>query len=197
MPGQILEADKKQLRREVLAARAVAHRETGDAAARAVVEPALVLAARLKPAVVSAYVPMRSELDCRPLLKAIAALGIATAVPVMVGKALPLVFRAYRPGDTLEKASFGVEEPLASAPLLVPDLLFVPLAAFDARGYRLGYGGGFYDRTLARLRAEKPITAIGLAFDCQEVASVPCGPYDQRLEGVLTPSGYRHFPETS
>lgn len=134
-------------------------------------------------------------MDCRPLLLAIAAAGITTAVPVMVRKAAPLVFRAYVPGDPLAKAGFGVEEPLPSAPLLVPDLLFVPLAAVDADGFRLGYGGGYYDRTLAELRAMKQVTAIGLAFDCQLVANVPRDANDQRLDGVLTPSGLRSFPE--
>ena len=190
-----LENAKSSLRQVVLAVRSAAHRQAGERVGQSLVAPALKLVAQFEPAAVSAYVPMRSEMNCRLLLAAIAAAGITTAVPVMVRKAAPLAFRAYVPGDQLAKTSFGVEEPLQSALLVVPDLLFVPLAAFDEEGFRLGYGGGYYDRTLAELRAMKRVTAIGLAYDCQLVASVPRGAYDQRLDGVLTPSGLRSFPE--
>ena len=162
--------------------------QAADAASR-VVALALSLIERYGPRVVSGYVPMRDELDCLPLLSAIAEQGIATVAPVMVAKGERLIFRLWRPGDPLVPAAFGVSEPSSSAPRLEPDLLFVPLAAFDAEGFRLGYGGGFYDRTLAALRALKPVAAIGLAYDEQRVDQVPREPTDARLDAILTPYG--------
>ena len=107
----------------------------------------------------------------------------------MQGKGLPLVFRAWKPGDPLNAGVWGIQEPLPSAPALDPDILLVPLLAFDTRGYRLGYGGGFYDRTLAGFRMRKRVVAIGVAFDEQRIDAVPHTDYDQRLDWVLTPSG--------
>jgi 5-formyltetrahydrofolate cyclo-ligase len=108
---------------------------------------------------------------------------------VVSGQGQPLVFRSWKPGDTTSAAVWGIGEPLGSAPVVEPDVLLVPLLAFDADGYRLGYGGGFYDRTLARLRGMKSVVAIGLAFDEQQVDSVPHTGRDERLDWVLTPRG--------
>jgi len=115
--------------------------------------------------------------------------GHPACLPVIQGRGLPLLFRAWKPGDTLDTGVWGIQEPQPSAPALDPDVLLVPLLAFDARGYRLGYGGGFYDRTLAGLRLRKHVVAVGLAFDEQRVDDVPHTAYDQRLDWVLTPSG--------
>ena len=115
--------------------------------------------------------------------------GFRLALPVMIGKAQPLLMRAWSPGDAMEAAAWGIAEPTADKPEVDPEIVLVPLLAFDARGYRLGYGGGFYDRTLARLRAKQPVVAIGLAYDEQKVDEVPVEAYDQRLDWVLTPSG--------
>jgi 5-formyltetrahydrofolate cyclo-ligase len=107
----------------------------------------------------------------------------------MQGKAKPLLFRAWRPGDALETRMWGIREPSADQALLRPDVLLVPLLAFDRDGWRLGYGGGFYDRTLRDLRAAAPsVAAIGLAFDPQEVDAVPHLDYDEPLDMVLTPT---------
>lgn len=145
------------------------------------------------PRIVSAYLPMRTEIDPLPLLAAMVAAGLTTALPIVPGRGVPLLFRRWRPGDPVVVAGFGTREPPASCPLVEPDLLLVPLLAFDPTGYRLGYGGGYYDRTLAGLRGAGAITAIGLAFAEQEVDAVPHLDYDQPLDGVLTPAGLRRF----
>lgn len=115
--------------------------------------------------------------------------GYRLCLPVMEGKSKPLIFRDWSPGDPLAETTWGIREPLATAAVLDPDIVLGPLLAFDADGYRLGYGGGFYDRTLARLRALKPIVSIGIAFDEQRVDAVPHADYDEPLDWVLTPSG--------
>ncbi len=99
------------------------------------------------------------------------------------------MFRAWAPGDAMGRAVWGIAEPKADKPELEPDVLLVPLLAFDRRGWRLGYGGGFYDRTLAALRARKAIAAVGVGFDEQLIDAVPHLDYDERLDWVLTPSG--------
>lgn len=142
-------------------------------------------------AVVSAYRAIGTELDPAALLARLAADGFGTCLPVLQGRGRPLLFRAWRPGDLLAAGTWGIEQPIAAASPVEPDVLLIPLLAFDARGGRLGYGGGFYDRTLSRLRALKPVVAVGLAFDEQEVGEVPAGPCDQRLDWVLTPRGPR------
>ena len=150
---------------------------------------------------VSAYLPMRTEFDPLALLGALAAVGLRTALPVVVARAKPLLFRQWAPGGETVPAGFGTREPPPANPTIEPDLLLVPLLAFDGRGFRLGYGGGYYDRTLHALRsgrslpgATSPIHAIGIAFDEQEIDAVPHLDYDERLDGILTPSGLRSFP---
>jgi 5-formyltetrahydrofolate cyclo-ligase len=138
---------------------------------------------------VSGFASLPAELNVWPLLRRLSGAGVPLALPVVAGKGQPLVFRAWAPGDLMDKGVWGIPEPRADKPVLEPDVLLVPLLAFDIRGGRLGYGGGFYDRTLARLRAIKPIVAIGLAYDEQRVNAVPHLDYDQRLDWVLTPSG--------
>lgn len=137
-------------------------------------------------AVVSAYWPMGSELDPRPLMAALIAQGHRIGLPVVPGEARPLVFRAWQPGDDLQPAAFNTREPGPDKMVLTPSVLLVPLLAFDRAGYRLGYGGGFYDRTLALLRASAPALAIGLAYAGQEVAEVPRDANDKRLDWIVT-----------
>lgn len=134
---------------------------------------------------VAGYLPIGSELDPRPLLLALHGLGVPLAMPVVMAPDTPLVFRPWAPGTITTRSDFGVEEPQAGEPIL-PDLLLVPLLAFDSRCHRLGYGGGFYDRTLAVLRAAGPIRAIGLAYAAQEVPSVPSGSHDAELDVIVT-----------
>lgn len=137
-------------------------------------------------AVVSGYWPLADELDLRPLLEALHAQGCQVVLPAMTGKNQPLVFRSWTPGDQLVPAGFGTLEPAPSRAARAPDVLLVPLLAFDRQGYRLGYGGGFYDRSLAELRAAKSVTAVGTAFAGQEVESVPRDHNDQPLDWIMT-----------
>ena len=140
--------------------------------------------------VVSGYFPIGDEIDPRPLMARLAAAGCRLCLPVTPRRGLPLSFRAWQPGDPLRPRPFGLLEPEPSAPTAEPDLLLVPLLAFDASGGRLGYGGGFYDRTLADLRARRPVRAIGLAFEGQRSDHVPVGPTDARLDAVVTEAGF-------
>ncbi len=147
-------------------------------------------------AIVAGYWPMGDELDLRPLLQALHTRGVALALPVLVGAARPLIFRRWQPGDCLCAAGFGTQEPTADQAVCRPDIVLVPLLAFDAQGGRLGYGGGFYDRTLARFRTEGGrVCALGVALSAQEVPAVVCGPHDQPLDGVITEKGVRFFGE--
>ena len=137
--------------------------------------------------VVSAYWPMGEEIDPRPLMERLHGAGIAVGLPVVVAKNAPLLFRRWRPGTRLVPGGFKTEVPSPEEPELTPALLIVPLLAFDRQGYRLGYGGGFYDRTLAKLRdAGAAVTAVGFAYAGQEVEAVPHADYDQRLDWLAT-----------
>lgn len=143
-------------------------------------------------AVVSAYWPFRSEIDPRPLMQRLAALGCRIALPVTPkkGVAQPLRFHLWTPGTALAPRSFGVHEPGADAEEVRPDLLLVPLLAFDRHGGRLGYGAGHYDRTLEALRETRAVTAIGLAYAAQEVERLPIEAHDQPLDAILTERAY-------
>ncbi|HXF54238.1 MAG TPA: 5-formyltetrahydrofolate cyclo-ligase [Hyphomicrobiaceae bacterium] len=142
-------------------------------------------------AVVSGFMAIGSEIDPYPLLARLSKEGHRLALPVIAGKGRPLSFRSWSPGAPLATRSWGIREPLAEAAEVEPDILIVPLLAFDAHGFRLGYGAGYYDRTLKRLRAMKSILAIGLAYEEQEIEAVPHHEEDERLDWVLTPSGPR------
>lgn len=144
-------------------------------------------------AIVSGYWAFRDEADPRALLLALAARGHPLCLPAIVAKGRPLRFHRWCETDDMSRHAYGVTEPHLEAEIISPSLLLVPLLAFDATGYRLGYGGGFYDRTLESLRAIRPVRALGVAYAGQEVAVVPHGPYDQMLDGVLTEKGLRVF----
>lgn len=131
------------------------------------------------------YMPMRTEIDPLP---AMAAHEGPVCVPVIIGKAVPLKFREWTPGCAMVQGEFGALIP-ADGAWIEPEVLIVPLLAFDARGYRLGYGGGFYDRTLQGLRAKRATIAVGYAFDAQQVSEVPIDEHDQRLDAVITEKG--------
>lgn len=137
----------------------------------------------------SGYMPMRTEINP---LAAMSAHAGPVGVPVILGKGLPLRFRQWADGAPMITGEFGALIP-AEGPWIDPEVLIVPLLAFDAQGHRLGYGGGFYDRTLAGLRARGPVLAIGFAFSAQEVAQVPTEPTDQRLDAIVTETGVRLF----
>jgi 5-formyltetrahydrofolate cyclo-ligase len=188
--SDIIEA-KKALRARMKAWRAALGTHEQMRAAEAVAERGLGFLDPRPPqdAVVSGFSPIADEFRIWPLLRRLAGDGYRLALPVMQGKAKPLLFRAWAPGDAMDKAVWNIAEPKPDKPVLEPDILIVPLLAFDRAGWRLGYGGGFYDRTLRDLRARKAVVAVGLAFDEQQVDAVPHLDYDQRLDWVLRPSG--------
>jgi 5-formyltetrahydrofolate cyclo-ligase len=190
-PPETADLAKAALRKAALAARAALPNDIRFAAAKAVAAAGAEIVARKRPARVSLFVSIKGEIGAGPLAVRLTEMGVPLCLPVIVRKGEPLVFREWRPGDPLEDRPFGLKEPPASVPEVEPDLLFTPLAAFDAAGRRLGYGGGFYDRTLAKLRAKRPTLAIGLAFSAQEVENVPVFDYDQPIDGILTEKGYR------
>ena len=143
--------------------------------------------------IIAGYMPIGSEIDCRPLLNRIDAAGVPLALPVVIAPDAPLVFRRWLPGDPVVTGSFGISEPAAVAPEVLPQVLLVPMLAFDRQGHRLGYGGGYYDRTLKALRAASDragdIVAIGVAFAGQLRDKVPVAETDQPLDWILTEVG--------
>jgi len=138
---------------------------------------------------ISAYAAIRTEIDPRPLMIDLSNQGFTLCLPVVVGRAQPLVFRRWDPETELIKGAFGAPIPPETASELIPDAVIAPLLAFDRRGHRLGYGGGFYDRTLAKLRAAAPVPAIGLAYSVQEVDEVPTDATDIALDAIATEAG--------
>jgi 5-formyltetrahydrofolate cyclo-ligase len=136
---------------------------------------------------ISAFWPLADELDTRPLIMALAARGHRIGLPVVTKKGQPLLFRLWTPGTELVQGNFRVMTPPPEAPEVVPSLLIVPLLAFDRAGYRLGYGGGFYDRTLQKLRGlGGDVLAVGVALSAQEVPAVPRDDTDQPLDWIVT-----------
>jgi 5-formyltetrahydrofolate cyclo-ligase len=145
--------------------------------------------------VISGYLPIADEMDPLAVMRALAGAGWTLALPVVSGKGVALTFRQWRDGDPLEPGSLRTRHPRPSAPEVRPDVLLVPLLAFDARGQRMGWGGGFYDRTLLGLRAEKQILALGVAYAGQRVDKVPSGPHDVPLDAVVTDAGVNWIQE--
>jgi 5-formyltetrahydrofolate cyclo-ligase len=136
--------------------------------------------------IVSGYMPLKSEINPVPLLRVLAAAGAALALPVVAGRGRPLVMRAFAFGQPLDSGVWGIREPRTDAAEVAPDILLVPLAAFDRKGRRIGYGAGYYDMTINRLRGQKAVVAIGIAYAVQEVREVPATERDARLDLVLT-----------
>lgn len=180
---------KKALRAEAKSKRSEAFARHGTMATRKIAAHGLDFLKLGDSAIVSGFAAIGDEFDPGPLLANLHREGFRLALPQMQGKGRPLILRVWVPGDELAETTWGIREPLDSAPEVFPDVVLVPLLAFDGAGYRLGYGGGFYDRTLSSLRRRKPIIAIGLAYDEQRIDAVPHSDYDERLDWVLTPSG--------
>jgi 5-formyltetrahydrofolate cyclo-ligase len=178
--------DKRTLRSAMLAWRAALAEDERRAAAEGLLATLRREMPFETPAVVSGFWPIKDEIDIRPLLIELFNVGCQLALPVVQGRGKPLLFRAWRPGDPLEAGVFGTLQPSARRETLEPDALIVPLLACDEEGWRLGYGGGFYDRTLGGLRARRNVTAVGVGFNAQLVPEVPHGPDDQRLDWLLT-----------
>jgi 5-formyltetrahydrofolate cyclo-ligase len=178
-------ASKADLRAAVLAKRDALSDEQRAVAAQA-------LAARTLPfeiapgTIVSGYSPIRNEIDPVPLMRRFAEQGAKLALPAVMARGKSLAFRAWSPDDRLMMGPLGILEPSPAAAELIPDIMLVPLAAFDPEGHRIGYGAGHYDYTLAHLRKIKAITAVGIAFAVQQIKAVPALPHDVALDYVLT-----------
>jgi 5-formyltetrahydrofolate cyclo-ligase len=143
--------------------------------------------------IVSGYSPIRNEIDPVPLMRKLAEQGAKLALPAVMARGKSLAFRAWSPDDRLMMGPLGILEPSPAAAELIPDIMLVPLAAFDPQGHRIGYGAGHYDYTLAHLRKIKAITAIGIAFAVQQIKAVPAQPHDVALDYVLTETGIFDF----
>lgn len=172
--------DKAAARQAAFARRKAAHATQAEAASLALVNHL----ARMTGRVIAGYLPIRTEANPLPAMTALAAQN-RICVPVILGPGRPLRFREWQPGCALVEADFKVMIP-AEGDWLTPDLVIAPLVAFDPACYRLGYGGGFYDRTLEGLRAEGRVEALGFAYADQQVAILPLEPTDQPLDAVLT-----------
>jgi len=176
---------KAKLRSEALARRDALPAEVRQAAAETIAARPLPVPAR-DGLVVSGFMPIRSEINPLPLLRRYADAGARLVLPAIDGRGKPLRLRSWTIGEKLIAGQWGIREPDAGAPEIDPDVMLVPLAVFDRRGHRIGYGAGYYDMTIANARARKPITTIGLAFAVQEASDVPILPHDERLDLVLT-----------
>ncbi|WOF74959.1 5-formyltetrahydrofolate cyclo-ligase [Parvibaculaceae bacterium PLY_AMNH_Bact1] len=188
---------KSVLRQQALQNRADARKSLGEAAGQAILDHFLADVPRTSGASIAGYFPIRSEADPVPLMTELGQLGHTCALPRVVGADKPLRFFRWRPGDVTEEGAFGTRVPAKKAEEIIPDILLIPLVAFDLSGFRLGYGGGFYDRTLETLRAKRPCLAVGLAYSVQEYDTLPHDVYDQPLDWVVSEKGSRLFERTS
>ena len=191
MTDTTIEAAKAALRARAHAQRAAFLEGHRAGAAKAVADH-FFAAVNLRPDdIIAAYWPIRDELDCRQIMTRLLDEGRRVCLPVVVGKDQPLEMRLWEQGSPLSAAGFGTLAPEAGAATAEPDLVLVPLLGFDKHGTRLGYGGGYYDRTVAAM-ARKP-RLVGFAFSAQEVDLVPREPHDLQLDAVITERGVRHF----
>jgi 5-formyltetrahydrofolate cyclo-ligase len=185
MSGHAAISSKADLRATALAKRDALTGEQRSAAALAIAERGLPF--ELVPGtVVSGYSPIRNEIDPTPLMLKLAAQGTRLALPTVTARGQSLIFRAWSPNARMVLGSLGIPEPSPAAAEVVPDLMLVPLAAFDRLGHRIGYGAGHYDHTFAHLRKSKAVTGIGLGFAVQEIEAVPALAHDVALDYVLT-----------
>lgn len=202
-PGREGSPDKAQLRALLLAARNAIPAEQAAKAAQKIAERTLAFlldtTKTLDPAQtpVALYAALPGELDCLPLLQALAERNYPTLLPVAGAKATPLAFRRWRPGEPLIVGRYRLREPQETAPAMVPKILFAPLLGFDSQGTRLGFGGGYYDATLAHLRKSGLIAAGGLAFSCQRADAIPREKHDEKLDFVVTETDVLVFTESS
>ncbi len=176
---------KATLRREAIARRDALPAEARKAAAETIAARSFPIAVA-PGTIVSGFMPLKSEINPLPLMQKLADAGVELALPAIAGRGKPLIMRAWRFGEALDRGQWGIREPKPEAPEVAPDILLVPLVAFDRAGHRIGYGAGYYDMTITGLRARKPVTAVGIAFAAQEIAAVPTTPRDARLDLVLT-----------
>ena len=184
---------KKRLREAANRLRENVQSDQRFLAAQLVADAGAALIQTLGKKIIAGYHPIGSELDSLILLEALSRMDCIITLPVTPAENAPLLFRRWAPGEALRKGRFGVKEPSPRSQELDPDIVLAPLLAFDRTGHRLGYGGGFYDRTLHALRAEAQVVAIGIAFDEQEIDTLPHNDDDEALDWVLTPTGAWRF----
>jgi len=176
---------RTELRRAAQARRDALPAELHKAAAETIAARAFPLT--LAPGtIVSGFMPLKSEINPLPLMRKLSEAGAELALPVVAGRGKPLIMRRWRWGAPLAARVWGIREPTSESPQIEPDILLVPLLAFDRSGHRIGYGAGYYDLTIVQLRGKKPITAVGLAFAAQEIVHVPRTSFDAPLDLVLT-----------
>jgi 5-formyltetrahydrofolate cyclo-ligase len=179
-------SDKKaELRREAMARREALPPHARQAAAETIAARPFPLTIATG-TIVSGFMPLKSEINPLPLMRKLAGQGARLALPVVAGRGKPLIMREWVFGEPLIAGAWGIREPEPDAAAVDPDILLVPLLVFDRAGHRIGYGAGYYDLTLAQLRARKPVIAVGLGFAAQEVAAIPATSRDARLDLVLT-----------
>ncbi|MGB1212575.1 MAG: 5-formyltetrahydrofolate cyclo-ligase [Pikeienuella sp.] len=187
-PFAALVAAKAEMRKEIFAARGAAHAERAikDPRANAALFDAVTAhTTELNGKIIAIYQPMRTEISPLAAAENMFKAGARLCTPVIIAKGQPLKFREWTPGCLMEEGTFGAQVPV-SGEWLTPDIVVAPLVGWDRRGGRLGYGGGFYDRTLEGLRALRPTPAIGYAYAMQEVAEAPQEPTDQPLNAIVT-----------
>jgi 5-formyltetrahydrofolate cyclo-ligase len=177
--------EKAELRRAGQARRDALPAQLRQAAAEAIAARPFPLAISAG-TIVSGFMPLKSEINPLPLMRKLAGAGASLALPVVAGRGKPLIMRGWKWGEPLVDGVWGIREPVPQAPTVDPDILLVPLLAFDRAGHRIGYGAGYYDLTIAQLRAKKPIAAVGIAFAAQEIEAVPTTDFDAPLDLVLT-----------
>jgi len=185
MSDHLPDASKAQLRAAALAKREALSDKQRAKSAQALAKRGLPVEVT-RNLIISGYSPIRNEIDPMPLMIKLAAQGARLALPVINARGKSLTFRAWSPTDRLMMGPLGIPEPSPAAAELVPDVMLVPLAAFDRLGHRIGYGAGHYDYTFAHLRKSKAVTGIGVAFAVQEIEAVPALSHDVALDYVLT-----------
>ena len=187
-----IDHDKSDLRKSASITRKQAFSalpEAGAALASHIANNASSFGLENSPRTVAVFYPMGSEINTLPLIDMLIAKGHTIGLPVVVNNGEPLIFRAWKTGDKLVDGGFHTQVPEPAATEVIPEILFVPLLAFDKAGYRLGYGGGFYDRTLEKLGQETSPLSIGIAFSAQQVDQVPRNQYDRSLDWIVTEKG--------
>jgi 5-formyltetrahydrofolate cyclo-ligase len=185
-------SSKTDLRAAAIARRTALSVEQRATAAQAIAERTFPVDVR-RGVIVSGYWPVRCELDPLPLMRRLAEQGAQLALPVIQGRDQPLIFRVWNHETQLLRGQIAIMEPSPLSPEVVPEIVLVPLAAFDRAGHRIGYGAGHYDRSFAQLRRSRPTTSIGLAFAAQEIDAVPALPHDVKLDYVLTEAATLDF----
>ncbi|MGE0230594.1 MAG: 5-formyltetrahydrofolate cyclo-ligase [Flavobacteriaceae bacterium] len=183
-------ADRKaDLRRFALARRRMVTPEARQRARHALRSLAMLIENASGRPAIGGFMPFGGELDPLPLMARLARRGFRVGIPRVVAKNEALAFHRWSPGDVCRRGAFGIREPSPARAPLDPDIFLVPLAAFDRRGYRIGYGGGFYDRTLEAAARARSILTIGIGYSVQEIAQVPAEPHDVALDAILTERG--------